>query len=195
MHYFAHNHHELREKARLQTRWKCEGTCDWLYRETGCLKEPLEMPGVLLLPTLPLNDGANKIKALQHFSGFLYYNESDQWLCHTDNQAGKTCAPTEKDFKQQLLERDFNRCQLCKIAAKTLKRYGCRKSKEIETYLCNCEQMLLPEYTLLENQSKVAAYCAACDNKQEQHHLFDKDAHLMKGFRRIPHPTFVPPQG
>eukprot|EP00965_Chrysotila_dentata_P247875 6208017-Pleurochrysis_carterae.AAC.2 len=78
MHYFAHNHHELREKARLQTRWKCEGTCDWLYRETGCLKEPLEMPGVLLLPTLPFNDGANKIKALQHFSGFLYYNESDQ---------------------------------------------------------------------------------------------------------------------
>eukprot|EP00965_Chrysotila_dentata_P220510 6191817-Pleurochrysis_carterae.AAC.3 len=76
--HLALHHHEIRMKAGFKTQWTCDGVCDWLYRTTGCLKEPLEMPGLLLLPPLPLNDSAHKLVALQHYSGLVYRDAISQ---------------------------------------------------------------------------------------------------------------------
>eukprot|EP00965_Chrysotila_dentata_P235880 6201004-Pleurochrysis_carterae.AAC.4 len=68
-----------------RTRWRCDGACGWLFKWSGCLSEPLELPHVLLLPPKPFVDETGKqTVALQHYSGVMYHHE------HKD-QVGRTC--------------------------------------------------------------------------------------------------------
>eukprot|EP00965_Chrysotila_dentata_P222977 6193308-Pleurochrysis_carterae.AAC.1 len=88
-----------------------------------------------------------------------------QWVCHTDNQGGKTCAPNilnEEAKRLHDLRSNFRRCDHCKVAASILKKYSCRKRSSNTTYLCNCEQVLLAEYEMNEAESQVSAWCRAC---------------------------------
>uniref|UniRef100_A0A6S9T7E1 Nucleotide-diphospho-sugar transferase domain-containing protein n=1 Tax=Chrysotila carterae TaxID=13221 RepID=A0A6S9T7E1_CHRCT len=188
LHHFAHTHDLIRRESGFQTPWKCDGACGWVYRETGCLKEPLEIPGLLLLPPLPVDANGHRLAALQHYSGYLYRNESAQWICHTDNQGGKLCSPktlNEERNRLQMLKSSFRLCDHCKIAANILRKYSCKKRGFNTTYLCNCEQVLLPEYEMHEAESKVIAWCRACP-ADEQKIIIRYNSTRRTGFKKIP---------
>uniref|UniRef100_A0A7S4EVS1 Nucleotide-diphospho-sugar transferase domain-containing protein n=1 Tax=Chrysotila carterae TaxID=13221 RepID=A0A7S4EVS1_CHRCT len=158
--------------------WRCDGACGWLFRWSGCLNQPLELPHVLLLPTLPVREQGVDLVALQHYSGLVYRHKTpDQWICHSDNQASRGCAPRKP------LKNARNFCKWCKAAAKSARR-GCFVKKQKcgmnhkitmctyerePKYHCGCEDTLLPQYTLLHGASgdadlAIQAKCGGCPN-------------------------------
>jgi len=179
-----HNYASIQDGAHLETKFPCDGMCGWLFRKTGCLLEPMELPGSMLLPLLPFDSKIGqggktiaKLDALQHYTGLYFHNEAGQFICHTDNRAGKTCRPqsphrpenTTKEEVQAKLRRARAKmlCAHCVSFARTLQSGSPCVLANNASFIkgCSCETALTPEYTLLEKESKIIARCPSCLNE------------------------------
>eukprot|EP00965_Chrysotila_dentata_P223214 6193452-Pleurochrysis_carterae.AAC.3 len=181
LNYVMRNHELLRQRVGLATRFPCEGVCGWLFRKTGCLLEPVELPGTLLIPPMPFDPMGNEsngtvreMDALQHYTGLLYHDEAGQFICHTDNLGAKTCAPHTKNKTSERLQRKHEDrasllCERCVafIRDVLLSQKRCEHDRNNTIVkACECDIALSPEYMLLQNESKVIAMCPTCLDKE-----------------------------
>uniref|UniRef100_A0A7S4F2Q7 Nucleotide-diphospho-sugar transferase domain-containing protein n=1 Tax=Chrysotila carterae TaxID=13221 RepID=A0A7S4F2Q7_CHRCT len=185
LNYVMRNHELLRQRGGIETRFPCEGACGWLFLKTGCLLEPVELPGTLLISPMPFDPMGNesngtvrKMDALQHYTGLLYHDEVGQFICHTDHLGAKTCAPhttskwkdkTGEELEQiKQKERTSQLCRRCvSFVNFLLSRHRCEHDRN-NTIInaCECHGALAPEYTLMQNESKVIAMCPTCLDKK-----------------------------